>query len=76
MYQDVNGTDEELTLSSIAGIFYILIVGLIAALLVSLLEFWHNSKKQAEKSKACLFLFTLLSTDIKHHFTECNHTST
>ncbi|CAL8121828.1 unnamed protein product [Orchesella dallaii] len=72
--QDVNGSDEELTLSSIAGIFYILIVGLIAALLVSLLEFWHNSKKQAEKSKACLFLFTLLSTDIKHHFTECNHT--
>lgn len=50
--QDSNDTDEELSLSSIAGIFYILIVGLIIALVVSLLEFWHNSKKQAEKSKA------------------------
>lgn len=60
-HQDSNDTDEELSLSSIAGIFYILIVGLIIALVVSLLEFWHNSKKQAEKSKASP-LFTYFVT--------------
>jgi len=40
-----------LNLINVAGIFYILIVGLILAVLVSTLELLYKAKKQAKKTQ-------------------------
>ncbi|CAL8101103.1 unnamed protein product [Orchesella dallaii] len=47
-------TDDELSFSSLAGIFYILIVGLIVALVVAAVEFCYNSRREAKKSQISL----------------------
>lgn len=44
-------TDDELSFSSLAGIFYILILGLALALIVGAIEFCYNSRKEARKSQ-------------------------
>lgn len=41
----------ELSLSSIAGVFYILIGGLIVALAVALIEFFYKSHSEATRAK-------------------------
>ena len=48
------GDDDELSLSSLAGIFYILIVGLGLALIAAIIEFWWNSRKEARKNHVSL----------------------
>ncbi|XP_044734637.1 glutamate receptor 1-like [Chrysoperla carnea] len=48
--QDASRNDE-LSLSNVAGIFYILIGGLLLALIVALLEFCFNSHSEATKAK-------------------------
>ncbi|CAL8121822.1 unnamed protein product [Orchesella dallaii] len=52
--QETATGDEELSLGSLAGIFYILIAGLVLSMFVSFLEFCYNSKKEAQKSKLTL----------------------
>ncbi len=44
-------TDDELTFSSLAGIFYILIIGLSISLFVALIEYCYNSAKVARKKQ-------------------------
>ena len=44
----------ELSLSNVAGIFFILVGGLIAAMFAALLEFCYNSKKEAKRAKTTL----------------------
>lgn len=43
-----------LSLSNVAGVFYILIVGLLIAMLCALLEFVVKSVKDAKKFKVCV----------------------
>ncbi|GAB6033164.1 hypothetical protein CHUAL_012772 [Chamberlinius hualienensis] len=43
-----------LTLSNVAGIFYILLGGLVIAMLVALLEFYYKSRVEARKAKMSL----------------------
>jgi len=54
LQQETATGDEELSLGSLAGIFYILIIGLVLAMIVSFLEFCYNSKKEAQKSKVLI----------------------
>lgn len=54
-------TDDELSFSSLAGIFYILILGLGVALIVAAIEFCYNSRRAARKSQVTLFAICLLS---------------
>ncbi|XP_035709778.1 glutamate receptor 1 isoform X2 [Folsomia candida] len=49
--QETATGDEELSLGSLAGIFYILIFGLCVAMITALLEFVYNSKQTAQESK-------------------------
>lgn len=49
--QDALGN--ELSLSHVAGIFYILIGGLILAMAVALLEFCYKSHMEAMRAKVC-----------------------
>jgi len=51
LQQETATGDEELSLGSLAGIFYILIIGLVVAMLVALFEFCYDSKNEAQKSK-------------------------
>lgn len=44
----------ELPLSNVAGIFYILVGGLIVAMFAALFEFCFNSKKEAKRAKTSL----------------------
>ena len=44
----------ELPLSNVAGIFYILVGGLIVAMFSALFEFCFNSKKEAKRAKTSL----------------------
>ncbi|CAH1778408.1 unnamed protein product [Owenia fusiformis] len=54
-HSDVKGsTQNALTLSNVAGIFYILIGGLGLSMVVSLLEFFYKSKTEARKRKTSL----------------------
>lgn len=46
----------ELSLNNVAGIFFILIGGLIVALFAALLEFCYNSSKEAKRAKSSLAL--------------------
>ncbi len=39
----------ELLLSNVAGIFFILVAGLIVAMFAALFEFCYNSKKEARR---------------------------
>lgn len=43
--------DDELSFSSLAGIFYILIIGLLAALIVAVFEFCYFSRRDARKKQ-------------------------
>jgi ionotropic glutamate receptor len=45
-------TDDELSLQSLSGIFYILIGGLVFAVFIALVEFCWNSRKEARKRQA------------------------
>ena len=51
---DKQDSRNELTLSNVAGIFYILIAGLLLALLVALLEFCYKSHTEATRAKVRL----------------------
>ena len=51
IYPLQGSTQNALTLSNVAGIFYILISGLGLAMLVSLLEFLYKSKVEARRQK-------------------------
>lgn len=53
-------TDDELSFSSLAGIFYILILGLIVALFVAAIEFCYYSRKTSKKSQVMLYIIMLL----------------
>jgi len=44
-------TDEELSLRSLAGIFYVLIVGMVVAIAVSFLEFFCSSNKNKDPQR-------------------------
>ncbi len=44
----------ELQLSNVAGIFFILVGGLIAAMFAALAEFCYNSRKEARRAKTTL----------------------
>ena len=44
----------ELSLSNVAGIFFILIGGLVLAMIVALVEFCLNSKREAKRAKSSL----------------------
>lgn len=46
--------DDELSLKSLAGIFYILIAGLVLAVVIALIEFCWNSRKEAKKRQISL----------------------
>lgn len=46
--------DDELSLKSLAGIFYILIAGLVLAVVIALLEFCWNSRKEAKRRQISL----------------------
>ncbi|GFQ93706.1 glutamate receptor 1 [Trichonephila clavata] len=48
-------TQNELTLSNVAGCFYILIGGLILAMIVALMEFCYKARIEAKRSKMSLF---------------------
>ena len=52
---DAAESDDELSLSSLAGIFYILIAGLVLALWVACCEFCHVSRKDARKCQVGWF---------------------
>ena len=51
---DKSTTKNELSLSNVAGIFFILVGGLIAAMFAALFEFCYNSKKEARRAKTSL----------------------
>ncbi|CAG7820788.1 unnamed protein product [Allacma fusca] len=51
---DASESDDELSLSSLAGIFYILIAGLVLALFVAFCEFCYISRKEAKKCQISL----------------------
>jgi len=53
--KDLAETDDELSLNSLAGIFYILIAGLVLAVFVALIEFCWNSHKEARKRKVGVY---------------------
>lgn len=44
-------SDDELSFSSLAGIFYILIIGLVASLIVAIIEFCYYSRREARKKQ-------------------------
>jgi ionotropic glutamate receptor len=46
-----NVKKNELSLSNVAGIFFILVGGLIVAMIAALVEFCLNSKKEAKRAK-------------------------
>ncbi|KAK8754931.1 hypothetical protein V5799_002370 [Amblyomma americanum] len=48
-------TQNELTLSNVAGCFYILIGGLVLAMVVALLEFCYKSRMEAARSKMTMY---------------------
>lgn len=48
-------TQNELTLSNVAGCFYILIGGLVLAMVVALLEFCYKSRLEASRSKMSMY---------------------
>ncbi|XP_018494805.2 glutamate receptor 1 [Galendromus occidentalis] len=48
-------TQNELTLSNVAGCFYILIGGLVLAMVVALLEFCYKSRLEATRSKTTMY---------------------
>ncbi|XP_067134213.1 glutamate receptor 1-like isoform X2 [Centruroides vittatus] len=48
-------SQNELTLSNVAGCFYILIGGLILAMVVALIEFCYKSRSEASRSKMSLY---------------------
>jgi hypothetical protein len=50
-------TQNELSLSNVAGIFYILIGGLVLALAVAFFEFLYWSRVDAKKNKVNIYLF-------------------
>lgn len=56
---DTAESDDELSLSSLAGIFYILIGGLGLALIIAFVEFWWNSRKHAKKCQVRINLLTV-----------------
>lgn len=43
-----------LSLSNVAGVFYILVGGLGLAMMVALVEFCYKSRAEAKKMKVCL----------------------
>jgi hypothetical protein len=50
-YHPQDASRNELSLSNVAGIFYILIGGLILAMAVALLEFCYKSHTEASRAK-------------------------
>jgi len=58
--KDSAETDDELSLKSLAGIFYILIGGLGLAVIVALMEFCWHSRKEARKRQVRINLVLLL----------------
>ena len=56
-------SEDELSLSSLAGIFYILIGGLVLALIVALCEFFYNSRRDARKNNVSHILSFLFLND-------------
>ena len=61
LQQETSATDDELSLGSLAGIFYILIIGLVLAMAVAFFEFCYNSKKDATKAQVHSKILTMLS---------------
>jgi len=55
-----DATRNELSLSNVAGIFYILIGGLLLALAVALLEFCYKSHTEATRAKVIMSYTFLL----------------
>lgn len=56
-------TQNELSLSNVAGIFYILIAGLVLALVVAFFEFLYWSRVDAKKHKVFPLCLPLLFRD-------------
>ncbi|CAG7829022.1 unnamed protein product [Allacma fusca] len=52
--KETTASDDELSLGSVAGIFYILILGLVLAMVVALIEFCCNSRKEARNAQMTL----------------------
>lgn len=68
-----DGTRNELSLSNVAGIFYILIGGLLLALAVALLEFCYKSHTEATRAKVMIakniiLLFVVCHNPVKLHY--------
>lgn len=56
--------DDELSFSSLAGIFYILIIGLVASLIVAVFEFCYFSRRAARKKQVSKTLHQSASQNI------------
>jgi len=64
MYTLQGSSQSALTLSNVAGIFYILIGGLGMSMVVSLLEYLTKTKRVAKKNKVSLLLDACLKASV------------
>lgn len=61
---DKQDSRNELSLSNVAGIFYILISGLLLALAVALIEFCYKSHSEASRAKVLVSRFLINRTSM------------
>jgi len=66
--QETSATDDELSLGSLAGIFYILIIGLVLAIGVAFVEFCYNSKKDTKNTEVVAEIHTKFKMEKEIYF--------